>query len=111
VLDKFLSHQGFRYSDDFSIYTRSKATAKQVGNEVYGFLKEKLHLPINRAKSGIRRPVNFELLGYDFVPIYKKGVKGQYQLVVSKSGWKKFKRKLKLLTKKTNPVSLSERLS
>jgi group II intron reverse transcriptase/maturase len=114
VLDKFLSKQGLRYvryADDFSIYTRSKATAKQVGNEVSIFLKEKLHLPINRAKSGIRRPVNFELLGHGFVPIYKKGVKGQYQLIVSKRGWEKFKRKLKLLTKKTNPVSLSERLS
>jgi group II intron reverse transcriptase/maturase len=114
VLDKFLSKQGLRYvryADDFSIYTRSKATAKQVGNEVSNFLKEKLHLPINRAKSGIRRPVNFELLGHGFVPIYKKGVKGQYQLIVSKRGWEKFKRRLKLLTKKTNPVSLSERLS
>lgn len=114
VLDKFLSNQGLRYvryADDFSIYTRSKAKAKQVGNEVSVFLKEKLHLPINRAKSGIRRPANFELLGHCSVPIYKKGVKGQYQIVVSKSGWEKFKRKLKLLTKKTNPVSLAERLS
>ena len=115
VLDKFLSTQGLRYvryADDFSIYTRSKARAKQVGNVVFVFLKEKLHLPINQAKSGIRRPVNFELLGHGFVPIfYKKGVKGQCQLVVSKRGWEKFKRKLKLLTKKTNPVSLSERLS
>jgi len=114
VLDKFLSSQGLRYvryADDFSIYTTSKAKAKQVGNQVSHFLKERLHLPINQAKSGIRRPVNFELLGHGFVPIYKKGVKGQYQLVVSKSGWEKFKRKLKLLTKKTNPVSLLERLS
>jgi group II intron reverse transcriptase/maturase len=113
-LDRFLSNQGLRYvryADDFSMYTKSKATAKQVGNLVYIFLKEKLHLPINRAKSGIRRPVNFELLGHGFVPIYKKGAKGQYQLVVSKTGWEKFKRKLKLLTKKTNPVSLTERLS
>jgi retron-type reverse transcriptase len=50
VLDKFLSNQGLRYvryADDFIIYTKSKATAKQVGNEVYGFLKGKLHLPIN----------------------------------------------------------------
>ena len=115
VLDKFLSTQGLRYvryADDFSIYTRSKAIAKQVGNVVSVFLKEKLHLPINQAKSGIRCPVNFELLGHGFVPIvYKKGVKGQFQLVVSKRGWEKFKRKLKELTKKTNPVSLSERLS
>ena len=47
---------------------------------VFVFLKDKLRLPINRQKSGIRRPSNFELLGHGFAPIYKKGVKGKYQL-------------------------------
>jgi retron-type reverse transcriptase len=37
-----------RYADDFSIYTKSKAEAKKIGNEVYLFLKDKLDLPINR---------------------------------------------------------------
>ncbi len=45
----------------------------KTGNEIYLFLKNKLHLPINREKSGIRRPVNFTLLGFAFVPTYKKG--------------------------------------
>ncbi len=99
-----------RYADDFSIYTKSKSKAKEVGNRIYVFLKERLKLPINKAKSGIRRPVNFELLGHGFVPIYKKGIKGQYQLVVSKSSWNKFKCNLKGLTKKTKPMSLVEQL-
>ena len=88
VLDKELHSKGFRYvryADDFSIYTKSKIESKQVGNRLFLFLRDKLKLPINRAKSGIRRPNNFELLGHGFVPIYKKGIKGQYQLVVSKS--------------------------
>ncbi len=113
VLDKELKRKGFnyvRYADDFSIYTKSKQEAKKIGNQVYIFLRDKLKLPINRAKSGIRRPTNFELLGHGFVPIYKKGVKGQYQLVVSNKGWDKFKRKLKSITKKTRPISLLERL-
>lgn len=113
VLDKFLIKKGLRYvryADDFSIYTKSKATARQVGNQVYLFLKEKLRLPINRAKSGIRRPVNFEMLGHGFVAVYKKGAKGQYQCVVSKGGWEKFKRSLKLITKKTKALSFTERL-
>ncbi|WP_345027307.1 group II intron maturase-specific domain-containing protein, partial [Flavivirga jejuensis] len=62
------------------------------------------------AKSGIRRPVNFELLGHGFVPIYKKGLKGHYQLVIAKKSWGKLKRKLKSITKKTKPMSLLERL-
>lgn len=52
-LDKELKARGLRfvrYADDFSIYTKSKAEAKQVGNEIYLFLKDKLDLPINREK-------------------------------------------------------------
>ena len=113
VLDKEMQKQGLhyvRYADDFSIYATSKSEAKQIGNNIYKFLRDKLKLPINVAKSGIRRPVNFELLGHGFVPIYKKGAKGQYQLVVSKDSWVNFKRNLKSITKKTKPMSLSKRL-
>lgn len=113
VLDKYLKGKGLkfiRYADDFSIYTQSKADAKQIGNEVYMFLRDKLDLPINRAKSGIRRPYNFELLGHGFVPTYKKGEKDKYQLIVKKEGWVNLKRKLKVATKKTMPYSFEERL-
>ncbi|WP_348655158.1 reverse transcriptase domain-containing protein [uncultured Roseivirga sp.] len=79
-LDKYLKAKGLkfvRYADDFSVYADSKAEARKIGNEVYLFLKNKLDLPINRAKSGIRRPVNFELLGHSFTATYKKGRKRQ----------------------------------
>jgi RNA-directed DNA polymerase len=99
-----------RYADDFSVYAKSKSEAKQIGNTLFVFLRDKLKLPINRTKSGIRRPVNFELLGHVFVPVYKKGVKGQYQLVVTKKGWSKINRNLKSITKKAKPMSLFERL-
>ena len=97
-LDKELERRGLkyvRYADDFSIYCKSQWQARKTGNEIYLFLKNKLHLPINREKSGIRRPVNFTLLGFAFVPTYKKGEKGKYQLVVSDKGWKNLKLKLK----------------
>lgn len=113
VLDKELARKGLRYvryADDFSIYTKSKAEARKVGNEVYEFLRDKLLLPINREKSGIRRPVNFEMLGHGFAAVYKKGVRGQYQLVVSKKAWKNLKRKLKDISRKTRPMSITERL-
>ena len=112
-LDKELARkklQYVRYADDFSIYTKSKAEARKVGNAVYAFLRDKLRLPINREKSGIRRPSTFELLGHGFVSTYKKGQKGQYQLVVKKGSWESLKRKIKGLTKKTKPYSFEERL-
>lgn len=75
-LDKWLEKKNLRYirfADDFSIYTKTKATAQKSGNDVYKFLRDKLKLPINREKSGIRRPVNFITLGFGFVPTYVKG--------------------------------------
>ncbi len=112
-LDKELEKRGHcyvRYADDFSIYVRSKKSAKRVGNSIYKFLRDKLQLPINREKSGICRPSTFEILGYSFVPTYKKGEKGKYQFIVKKSKWEDFKSKLKYLTKKTIPMSFDERI-
>ena len=112
-LDRELERKGLRfvrYADDFSIYTKSKVTARKVGNNIFLFLKDKLYLPINKEKSGIRRPVNFTLLGFGFVPTYVKGERGKYQLIVSDKSWKKFKQKLKIITRKTTPMSFSERI-
>jgi RNA-directed DNA polymerase len=95
-----------RYADDFSIYCKTRQEARTIGNNIYVFLRNKLKLPINREKSGIRRPLDFKILGYGFVPTYRKGdnlaegdltntykiVKkgvsnGKYQLVVQEKRW------------------------
>jgi hypothetical protein len=99
-----------RYADDFSIYCTIKSKAKFQGNEVFKFLRDKMKLPINREKSGIRRPVNFQILGYGFVPTYRKGEKGKYQLIVTKKRWKTLKTKLKQITRKTKPMSFDKRI-
>jgi group II intron reverse transcriptase/maturase len=112
-LDKELEKRGLRYiryADDFSIYTKSNTAARKIGNSIYLFLKDKLKLPINREKSGIRKPVNFIILGYGFVPTYVKGEKGKYQMVVSDKSWKSLKQKLKTITRKTTPSSFDERI-
>ena len=98
-----------RYADDFSIYTKTKSEARKIGNNIFEFLRDKLKLPINRAKSGIRRPVNFQVLGFGFVPTYRKGERGKYQMVVGEKGWRKLKQTLKRITRKTVPMSLQER--
>jgi RNA-directed DNA polymerase len=113
-LDKELEKQGLRYvryADDFSVYTKSKRIAKKVGNWIYLFLKNKLKLPINREKSGIRKSVQFKILGYTFVPTYENGEKRKYQLVVSDKGWKTLKAKLKFVTKKTTGSTFDERMT
>lgn len=113
-LDKYLKSKGLkfvRYADDFSVYTKSKAEAQEVGNEVYLFLKSKLELPINRDKSGIRRPTKFELLGHGFAATYGKRERGDYQLVVRQMSWENLRRKLKGITKKTLSYSFEVRLA
>jgi RNA-directed DNA polymerase len=77
---------------------------------VFLYLKNKLKLPINKEKIGIRKPMHFEILGYTFVPTYIKGEKGQYQFVVSEKGWKRLKQRLKSITRKTAPKSFDERI-
>ena len=112
-LDEYMEKQRMkfvRYADDFSIYCKTKPEARRQGNEIYLFLRDKLKLPINREKSGIRRPVNFQILGYGFVPTYRKGEKGKYQLVVTKKRWNTLKAKLKEITRKTTPMSFDERI-
>ena len=112
-LDMELEKQGLRYvryADDFSIYTKSHHTARKIGNSVFLFLQKKLKLSINREKSGIRKPVKFEILGYKFVPTYIKGDKGKYQLVVSDKSWKRLRQNLKFITRKTAPKCFDQRI-
>ena len=112
-LDQEMERQGLRYvryADDFSVYCKSESAARKIGNNLFLFLKNKLKLPINREKSGIRRPVNFTILGCRFVPTYVKGEKGKYQLVASEKSWKTLKEKLKQTTRKTMPMSFDERI-
>ena len=100
-----------RYADDFSIYCKSKPTARDTGNAVFLFLKNKLKLPINREKSGLRKPVQFTILGHKFVPTYGKGTKGSYQLAVRDKSWDKLKQTIKEITRKTTPASIADRIT
>ena len=51
------------------------------------------------------------MLGYGFVPVYQKGVKGKYQLVVDILAINRLKEKIKSITCKTIPASFGERIS
>jgi group II intron reverse transcriptase/maturase len=112
-LDRELERRGLRfvrYADDFSVYTKSKYEAQKTEKAILLFLKDKLRLAVNTEKSGIRKPVQFEILGHRFVPTYEKGTKGKYQLVVSEKSWKGLKENLKAITRKTTPMSMTERI-
>ena len=113
-LDTEMERRGLRfvrYADDFSIYCTSKEEARKTGNSIFLFLRDVLKLPINREKSGIRRPTTFKILGYKFVPTYVKGEKGKYQLIVDSKRFDSLKAKLKEITRKTSPWSFDYRMT
>jgi len=56
------------------------------------------------------RTLQYEYLGFAFESSYQRGVRGQYQLVVSKSSWAELKYKIKQITRKTIPASFDERI-
>lgn len=115
-LDRELEKRGLRYvryADDFSIYLKEEATARTIDTEIRAFLEERLKLPVNHAKSGIRKPEQFELLGYGFVAKYKKDEDDPdlYHPVVGSKGWETLKRKIKSITRKTTPLTFADRIA
>ena len=113
-LDKELEKRGLRfvrYADDCSIFLKSKRSANRVKRGISKFIVEMLHLQVNNEKTSICRPVNYFTLGYGFVPTYKKGEKGKYNLRVSPKSFKRMKQKVKEITRKTSPIPFNERIS
>jgi group II intron reverse transcriptase/maturase len=103
-------HKFVRYADDCSIFLNSKRAAERVLASISRFLEKKLHLEANQEKTKIVRPVNFTLLGHGFVPTYKKGERGKYQLNIARKSWERLKGKIKEITRKTTPKTVQERI-
>lgn len=112
-LDKELEKRGhkfIRYADDCSIFLTSRRSAERVLESISCFLEKKLHLEVNKEKTKICRPSKFVLLGHSFVPSYKKGDRGIYRLSIAKKSWSRLKQKIKIITRKTSPIPLLERI-
>jgi group II intron reverse transcriptase/maturase len=113
-LDKELERRGLRfvrYADDCSIFLKSKRSARRVKRSITEFIETKLHLIVNEQKTNICRPINYFTLGYGFVPTYKKGEKGKYNLRVSPKSFNRMKQKVKEISRKTLSLSFKERIA
>jgi RNA-directed DNA polymerase len=113
-LDRELEKRGLhfvRYADDFSIFVKTPRAAHRVNRRIIRFIEAKLHLKVNMKKSAICKPLNYEYLGFGFESSYQKGVRGHYQLVVSKASFATLKQKIKKITRKTIPMSFDERIA
>ena len=66
-LDKELERRGHRfvrYADDCNVYVRSRRAGERVLRRLERYLRERLRLRVNRAKSAVDRPKNRKFLGY-----------------------------------------------
>jgi RNA-directed DNA polymerase len=68
-LDRELERRGHRfcrYADDCNVYVSSRAAGERVMGTLTRFLKERLRLSVNLAKSAVDRPWNRKFLGFSF---------------------------------------------
>lgn len=94
-LDKELERRGHcfvRYADDCNIYVRSERAGLRVLKSVTHFLKTRLRLPVNQAKSAVDRPWQRTFLGFTFT--FRQGIRRK----VSEKALKKFKAEIRVLT-------------
>lgn len=102
-LDKELEkrdHLFVRYADDCNIYVKSKRAGERVLSTITKFIESKLKLQVNESKSGVRRCSEVKFLGYTILPDGNKRI--------ADKSIKRFKKKVKSLTKRNRGVSFSQ---
>jgi RNA-directed DNA polymerase len=102
-LDKELERRGHRfarYADDCNIYVGSRRAGVRVMESVSRYLREKLKLKVNEAKSAVARPRDRSFLGFSI------GKGGSIQ--VSDKAVKRFKGRIREITQRTRGRSLRQ---
>ncbi len=103
--DKELERRGLhfvRYADDFLVFTKTSEAARRVYVSVGRYLTRKLKLVVNRQKSRVCSTDGVEFLGFIF-----QGYGGQIR--VSPKSMRKFKDRVRAITRRNRGVSMSHR--
>ena len=104
--DKELEKRGLRfarYADDCNIYVKTERAGKRVMESAVRYLTEKLKLKVNQQKSAVDNPWNRKFLGFTFT----KG-KDPKRIAVHESRVKRFKDKIRGITRKMRGKKLTE---
>ncbi len=99
-LDQELERRGHRYcrwADDFVILLRSERAARRVMESTTVFLEQILGLPVNRDKSYVAPAKDVEFLGFQIL---------RGQIRVSTEARKRFKDRVRELTRRNNGLSM-----
>jgi group II intron reverse transcriptase/maturase len=94
-------HKFVRYADDCNIYVKSRRAAHRVMESCTQFLEEKLKLKVNKDKSQVGSPSRLKFLGF---AMWK--IKGKTGIRIHEKSEKRFKDKVRQLTKRNRGHSV-----
>lgn len=95
-------HHFVRYADDCNIYVRSERAGRRVMLSLTRFITRQLKLKVNATKSGVARPWQRKFLGFSFTR--NKEPKRR----IAREAIKRFKIRVRELTRRTQGVSLEQ---
>lgn len=104
--DKELEKRGLRYAryaDDCNIYVKTEKAGQRVMEATTRYLTKSLKLKVNQQKSAVDKPWNRQFLGFTFT----QG-KEPNRIAVHESRIKRFKDKVKGITKKMRGTKLTD---
>ena len=108
-LDKELEKRGHpfvRYGDDCNIYVRSQRAGERVMASISRFITQRLQLKINLSKSAVARPRARKFLGFSFT-----GSGGVHRRKVAPESIRRFKQRVRQLTRRTRCMNWQERIA
>ena len=104
-LDRELERRGHRfcrYADDCNVYVRSQRAGERVMESITAFLEKKLKLRVNKEKSAVAPVWERTFLGFRFSE-HEKPIR-----LVAKKAIKRFKTRIRELTRRTRGRSLEQ---
>jgi len=107
-LDKELESRGHkfvRYADDSNIYVKSKRAGDRVMASITRFINNRLKLKVNQEKSAVDKPQKRAFLGFTFT-----GGKNPNRRKIAAESLKRFKVKVRGLTRRNQGISLDEHI-
>jgi len=103
-LDRELEKRGLRfvrYADDIVIFVRSRKAGERVLESVTRFLRQRMKLKVNNAKSSVELPWNTKFLGFRITQMM-----GRTRLGIHPKALESFKDKIREATRRTRGISL-----
>lgn len=95
-------HRFVRYADDCNLYVRSQRAGLRVMESLVDFIMVRLKLRVNSEKSAVGRPWERKFLGFSFTS------NREPRRRIARAAVKRFKARVRVLTRRTRGVSLEE---